>query len=117
MNDYQRRLKSKMKEYAHYIYKISRQFPKEEMYGSVSQLRRSALSVPLNYIEGYARYKILVRINFLEISYGSLRESKFLLEFALEENWIIQTEYEFANNLSEEIGAMLWSEIKKLKNN
>jgi len=41
--------------YVHLIYSLTRKFPKEEMFGSSSQLRRSALSVMLNYIEGYAR--------------------------------------------------------------
>ena len=48
-------LKRKMDEYVHLVYKITRSFPREELYGSTSQLRRAALSVVLNYIEGYAR--------------------------------------------------------------
>ncbi len=43
-----------MDEYVHFIYKITKTFPKEELYGATSQLRRSSLSVILNYIEGYA---------------------------------------------------------------
>ncbi|PJB19449.1 four helix bundle protein, partial [Candidatus Falkowbacteria bacterium CG_4_9_14_3_um_filter_36_9] len=59
--------------------KITRSFPKDELYGITSQLRRAALSVILNYIEGYARKRDKVYKNFLEISYGSLKEAKYLL--------------------------------------
>ncbi len=76
--------------YAHYVYKITENFPKHELYGIVSQIRRATVSVVLNYIEGYARRKPLVRLNFLEISYGSLQESKYLLKFSFDENYINQ---------------------------
>ena len=75
MSQFHDELKSKMDEYAHLVYKLTRDFPKEEIYGITSQLRRAALSVILNYVEGYARVKNKVHKNFLEISYGSLKES------------------------------------------
>jgi four helix bundle protein len=67
-------------EYAHFIYKLTRTFPRDEFCGVAPQLRRSNISVILNYIEGYARIKDKVHKNFLEISYGSLKESKYLLK-------------------------------------
>ena len=114
MNSYQERLKNKMDQYVHFVYKITRNFPKEEIYSSASQLRRSSLSIILNYIEGYARKKILVRLNFLEISFGSLQESKYLIKFALEEGYFSEEEYSIAVVLAEEISAMLWTEISNL---
>ncbi len=86
-NDFSEKLKLKMDEYAHLVYGITKKFPKEEIYGITSQLRRSSLSVILNYIEGYARFKKQVKCNFWEISYGSLKESKYLLHFALKEEY------------------------------
>lgn len=77
-----------MDEYAHCVYKVTMNFPKNELFGVTSQLRRSALSVILNYIEGYARRKINVRLNFLEISFGSLKESRYILHFSLVERFI-----------------------------
>ena len=56
-----------MDKYAHDVYAITKNFPKDELYGVTSQLRRAALSVVLNYIEGYSRKKKLVMINFFEI--------------------------------------------------
>jgi len=78
---YHEKLKVKMDTYVHQVYKITKGFPKDELYGATSQLRRAALSVILNYVEGYARGKNKVHKNFLEISYGSLKESKYLLHF------------------------------------
>jgi len=114
MNEYQENLKKKMDEYAHFVYRVAKKFPREELYGVVSQIQRAALSVILNYIEGYARRKPLVRLNFLEISYGSLQESKYLLFFAFTEKYLNESDYQNGMNLAEEIGAMLWKEISCL---
>ena len=108
------KLKNKMDEYVHLIYLITKKFPKDELFGSVSQLRRSSLSIILNFIEGYARKKKAVKRNFWETSFGSLKESKYLVYFALVEKYITKEEYSQAEQLSEEIGAMLWRAIKPL---
>ena len=108
-------LKHKMDEYVHFIYKISRQFPKDELYGSVSQIRRATLSIILNYIEGFARRRPAVQLNFFEISYGSLKESKYLLDFSKAEGWVNIVDYNKGKELADEIGAMLWTEISSLE--
>lgn len=104
-----------MNEYVHLIYKLTKNFPKEEIYGTTSQSRRAALSVILNYIEGYARGKNKVHKNFLEISYGSLQESKYLVDFSFEEGYLSKQDYEIAKKLADDIGAMLWGTISKLE--
>lgn len=109
-------LKLKMDEFVHRVYLITRRFPKDELYGVTSQLRRAALSIILNYIEGYARKKKLVMINFFETSYGSLKECKYLLHFSLKEKYLEAKDYQAAIDLAEEIGAMLWKTIKNLEN-
>ena len=108
------KLKKKMDEYVHFIYFITKSFPKDELYGVTSQLRRSSLSIILNYIEGYARIKNKVHKNFLEISYASLKESKYLLQFSLVEKYLNEEEYNKAILINEEIGAMLWGIIRNL---
>ena len=113
-NNYFENLKSKMDKYAHDVYGITKNFPKEEIYGITSQLRRSALSVILNYIEGFARQKKAVKKNFWEISYGSLKESKYLLYFSLKERYLSEKEYQEIAKNSEEIGAMLWRAINSI---
>lgn len=112
---FHKKLQAKMDELVHIIYSATKSFPKEELYGVTSQLRRASLSVVLNYIEGFARKRNLVMINFLEISYGSLKETKYLLKFSNEEGYLKKDDFEKALSLAEEIGAMLWRTIENIK--
>jgi four helix bundle protein len=61
-------------EVAIFIYRITREFPKEEIYGLTSQMRRAAISVPSNIVEGCARESQAEYVRFLEIAFASLRE-------------------------------------------
>jgi len=115
MTKFQEKLRGLMDEYVNFVYNITRKFPKEEIYSSVSQWRRSTLSVILNYIEGYARKRPLVQLNFLEISFGSFKESKYLLYFSNKQEFINQDDYSNGLELAEEIGKMLWKEIIDLE--
>ena len=106
-----------MDEYVHKIYDNSENFPKHEIFGLTSQIRRAALSIILNYVEGYARIKKLVTKNFLEISYGSLKETKYLIYFSYKRNYLDKEQYESLLELSEEIGRMLWGTISNMDKN
>lgn len=101
-------------EFVHRIYALTRQFPQEEAFGVTSQLRRAALSVVLNYVEGFARNRDRVYKNFLEIAFGSLQETKYLLSFAEREKYISKQEYDALVPMGNKISAMLWGIIKKL---
>ena len=61
------------------VYKVTIHFPKEEIYGLTSQLRRAAVSVPTNIVEGSARKTKKDFANFLYISRGSLEETRYLM--------------------------------------
>lgn len=108
-------LKKKADDFAFSIYQISKKFPREELYGITSQLRRASLSVILNYIEGYARKGDKEYKYFLKIAYGSLKESHYLLFFCYREKFIEKDDYIKLINLADELGAMLWSTIQGLK--
>jgi len=58
------------------IYKATKDFPKEEKYGSVSQLRRSSASVANNIAEGYARHSYQEKVRYLYIVKGEAEETK-----------------------------------------
>jgi four helix bundle protein len=55
-------------------YRVTKKFPKDEMYGMTSQIRRSAASIPANIAEGYGRETTGLFIQFLRIAQGSLKE-------------------------------------------
>jgi four helix bundle protein len=63
-------------------YEATRTFPKEEIYGLVSQMRRAAVSVPSNIVEGCSRSSGVEFKRFLEIAFGSLRELHYQLSLA-----------------------------------
>lgn len=56
------------------IYKITEQFPRSEIYGLVSQMRRASVSIPSNIAEGYRRKNIGEYLQFLNITNGSAAE-------------------------------------------
>jgi four helix bundle protein len=64
----------KSMELAELIYKVTKNFPKEEIYGIVSQMRRAAVSIPSNIAEGSRRNTEVQFKQFLQISYGSAAE-------------------------------------------
>ena len=108
-------LLEKADELAWMTYKLTKRFPKSELFGIISQIRRAVLSIPLNIIEGFARYSLGDHCRFLEIAYGSLKETKYLLYFSLREEYITQKEYEEIIKLAEEVGKMLWKKIQTLR--
>jgi len=89
-------------------YKSTLAFPKHELYGLTSQLRRAALSVSLNIIEGYARNNKKEFGYFLRIALGSLAEVGYLLEFAFAQNYLKDDEFKELESLKNRCGQLLW---------
>jgi len=113
--------KNTLREKAHRLalngYMLTDKFPKNELFGLTSQLRRSLVSVPSNFIEGFARNKIKVFENHLDIAYGSLAEAKYQMYFALERKYITKDEYMNFYADAEEVSKMIWSSINTINKN
>jgi len=69
-------------EVAMLVYRITAGFPKEELFGLTSQIRRAAVSVPSNIVEGCARDSEADYLRFLNIAFGSLREVHYQLNLS-----------------------------------
>lgn len=78
---------------ANIIYNISKQFPKEEIYGLTNQMRRCAVSIPSNIAEGCGRQTSKDTIQFLHISRGSLYELETQCFIALDQNYIDEAQF------------------------
>ena len=101
--------------YALECYKLTRKLPKEELFGITSQLRRAALSVPLNLVEGHARGSTKHRINFSKISYGSLKECQYLLYFIVEQELLEEQIVQDVHSLGDKLAALLWRKISSME--
>ncbi|MBW8014715.1 MAG: four helix bundle protein [Planctomycetes bacterium] len=64
------------------VYRRSETFPKNEIYGLTSQLRRAAVSIPANIAEGFGKKSIKDKMRYLNISQGSLEECRYYLILA-----------------------------------
>lgn len=98
------------------VYVLTKNFPKEEMYGLTNQLRRAAVSIPSNIAEGAARQSNKEYIRFLYISLGSLMEIDTQLIIALNLEYIEAKKYEILKVDIDEIGRMLNGLINYRKN-
>ena len=96
------------------IYKITKNYPKEEIYSLVSQMRRSALSICMNLSEGYYRYNNKEFKHFINIARGSAGELKYQLVVSLDLSYITVGTYNNLNEKIETILKMLTNLIKSL---
>ena len=92
------------------IYMMTKAFPKDEVFGLVSQMRRAAVSVPSNIAEGYARGTDREKLHFLRISSGSMSEIETQLMLSLNLGYISQEVYD---ELSERVTSV-WKQLNAL---
>jgi four helix bundle protein len=98
------------------IYPLTQSFPKTEIYGLVSQMRRSSSSIPTNIAEGCGRNTERDFARFLDNAMGSASELEYQLILAYDLQYITQDTYEKTNAELTEIKRMLNAFIQKLRN-
>ncbi|MEW5895315.1 MAG: four helix bundle protein [Candidatus Omnitrophota bacterium] len=97
------------------VYIETENFPRREVFGVTSQLRRAALSVPTNIVEGYARRTRKELVRFLDISLGSFVETEYLIDFSLSLGFLSEQSYQKIAALRAEVGSLLWKFIKSIE--
>ncbi len=97
------------------IYKETEYFPKEEIYGIVSQMRRAVVSIPSNIAEGFGRRSTKEYINFINISCGSLLELSTQIEISFRLGYIRKDRYDRYMDEIEIIHKMLNALKKSLR--
>jgi len=96
------------------IYFLVKKLPKEETYSLSDQMRRAATSIPSNIAEGYERHTKKEYSHFLFIARGSNAELNTLLQLCIDIDYLTENEVKEAIELSNEIGKILTTIIKKL---
>jgi four helix bundle protein len=104
----------KADELAYQVYFCTKGFPKEEIYGIISQIRRAALSVPTNIVEGYGRQGKGELRHFINMALGSLAETEYLLDFSYRLGYLIKNDYLRVEGLRKETGSLLWRFYKSI---
>ena len=97
------------------IYEHTRQFPDDERFGLTSQLRRAAVSIGVNIVEGSARETLPDFIRFLTIAFGSAKELQYELTLAARLQYLSANRAHELHGLSSQTAKALWGLINTLK--
>lgn len=90
-----------------FVYKITANYPKSELFGLTSQIRRAAVSVPANIVEGFRRKSLKDSLNFYRFADASLEELKYHVLLSKDIQYLDNSEYQETMNLCEEVGRLL----------
>ncbi|MBI4557539.1 MAG: four helix bundle protein [Candidatus Hydrogenedentes bacterium] len=97
------------------IYTVTRAFPKEEQFGLTTQMRRAAVSVASNIVEGCARHTEADYWHFLDIAYGSSGELQYQLTLAWKLNYVKEADYKAVHMQCEEACKVLNGLLRALR--
>ncbi len=98
------------------VYEATAKFPKSEQFGLVSQLRRAAVSIPSNIVEGCARRTETELIRFLDIAYGSTREVEYQLSLSQRLSFLSAEDAAIVSDCAAETGRVLHGLLRSLTN-
>lgn len=97
------------------VYRATEAFPKNELYGLTSQVRRSAVSVPSNIAEGKGRFTKKEYVHFLANARGSLCEMQTQLEIAMNLGYLADTAFNDLDQQAREVGRVLNGLMKAIR--
>lgn len=97
------------------VYRVTKTFPTSEQFGLTNQIRRAAVSIPSNIVEGFERGSNKEFKQFLIIARGSLGESQAQLDIARDLSYISETQHLSLYKMSVEVHKMINSFIKHLR--
>ncbi len=98
------------------IYSITKKFPKDEIFGLISQMRRASVSIPSNIAEGNIRFGKKDNAQFMRIAFGSAAELETQLSLSKDLKYISDTEYTEPAELLSEVMKMLYVLLTRASN-
>ncbi len=97
------------------VYKATKAFPKDESFGLTAQIRRAAVSVPANIVEGYSRRGDKELARFIDIALGSLAEARYLLNFSQDLGYLPEAQSSALEERTRQLGSKLWRFYEKVR--
>ena len=99
------------------VYRITKSFPSEELYGLTSQFRRAAVSIEANIAEGYKKISKADKLRFMNISQGSMEECRDYILLARDLYYISDTDFSCLHDALEDASKMLYLYCNGIINN
>ncbi|MDR1091060.1 MAG: four helix bundle protein [Prevotella sp.] len=106
----------KAHQYVLSIYRITKQYPKEEIFGLVNQMRRAATSITANIAEGYIRIGSKEKLRFYNISQGSLEETRNFIILSKDLDYISEENKKLLSDQASEVSKLLNAYCKSIIN-
>ena len=97
------------------VYNLTSQFPREEIYGLTSQIRRACASIPTNIAEGCGRKSSAEFARFLQIAIGSASETEYLILLAHDLKYLSPDQYVQLEDMTTSVKKMLITLLKRLE--
>jgi len=100
-----------------FVYKLTKSFPKEELFGLTSQFRRAVVSISANIAEGYKKLSVADKLRFMNISQGSLEECRYYIILSNDLGYISESEKLELDNIIAKTSYLLNTYCKKIITN
>ena len=99
------------------VYRITKSFPSDELYGLTSQFRRAAVSIEANIAEGYKKISKADKLRFMNISQGSIEECRDYILLSRDLQYITDTDFSNLHDALEDASRMLYLYCNGIINN